>query len=67
MYLQDTFRVSEWLAAYGSNKWKGYVFCPPEINTGGKGKVGEKAAQLTSDKYQFAFNIDEALDQAKIR
>jgi len=66
-YLRDTFRVSEWLTAYGSNKWKGYVFCPPELNTGEREKVGKKAAQLLSGKYQFAFNIDDALGQAKIR
>ncbi|MFC2021817.1 HD domain-containing protein [Chloroflexota bacterium] len=66
-YMRDRFRVSEWLTAYGSNKWKGYVFCPPELPTEEREKVGKEAAQLLSDKYQFAFNIDDALGQAKIR
>jgi HD superfamily phosphohydrolase len=64
-YLRDAFRVSEWLAAYGANKWKGYVFCPSDIEV--RNEVGMKAAELISDKYYFAFKQKEALEQAKIR
>ncbi len=64
-YMRDRFRVSEWLAAYGSNKWKGYVFCPPGKDV--RNEVGRKAAELLSDKYHFSLKLDEALEQAKIR
>ena len=64
-YLRDSFRVSEWLTAYGSNKWKGYVFCPTGDEV--RNEVGKKAAELISDKYHFSFKIEEALEQAKIR
>lgn len=64
-YMRDRFRVSEWLTAYGSNKWKGYVFCPPGTDV--RNEVGRKAAALFSDKYHFAFKPNEAFDQAKIR
>ena len=64
-YMRDRFRVSEWLTAYGSNKWKGYVFCPPGKDV--RNEVGRKAAELFSDKYHFSFKLDEALGQAKIR
>ncbi len=69
-YMRDRFRVSEWLTAYGSNKWKGYVFCPPGKAV--RNEVGKKAAELLSGKYHFSFklsedNKSEALEQAKIR
>jgi len=64
-YLSDEFKISEWLTAYGSNKWKGYVFCPPGEDI--RKKVGKKAAELLSDKYSFSINLEKALDQAKIR
>ena len=64
-YLGDTFPIAEWLTAYGSNKWTGYVFCPPREDV--RNRVGKKAAELISDKYHFAFNLDEALIQSKIR
>ena len=64
-YLSDIFPIAEWLTAYGSNKWKGYVFCPPGEKE--RSEVGRKAAELLSDKYHFSLKLDEALDQAKIR
>jgi hypothetical protein len=70
-YMRDRFRVSEWLTAYGSNKWRGYVFCPPGTDV--RNEVGRKAAELFSKKYGFSFKLDEALKQdealtqAKIR
>ncbi len=64
-YMRDRFRVSEWLTAYGSNKWKGYVFCP--AGEAVRKEVGKRAAELISDKYHFSFKMPEALIQAKIR
>lgn len=64
-YMRDRFRVSEWLTAYGSNKWKGYVFCPPGADV--RKEVGIKAAELISSKYGFSIDIPKALQQAKIR
>jgi len=64
-YLSETFPIAEWLTAYGANKWKGYVFSPPREDV--RNRVGKKAAELISDKYHFAFNLDDALIQSKIR
>jgi len=64
-YLGDIFPIDEWLTAYGSNKWKGYVFCPPGEKE--RNEVGRKAAELLSDKYHFSLKLEEALDQAKVR
>lgn len=65
-FMADTFPVAEWLTAYGSNKWKGYVFCPLGSNED-RERVGRKAAELISSKYEFSIDITEAIDQAKIR
>lgn len=64
-YLADIFRIDEWLTAYGSNKWEGYVFCPPDVKV--REEVGKKAAELLSDKYHFSFKMPDALVRAKIR
>lgn len=64
-HLRDIFRVDEWLTAYWSNKWKGYVFYPPGKEA--REEVGRKAAELLRDKYHFSLDIDKALGQAKIR
>lgn len=64
-YLNEIFRVDEWLTAYGSNKWEGYVFCPPGRDV--RNEVGKKAAELLCDKYHFSLKLEESLDKAKIR
>ncbi|GAH82701.1 unnamed protein product [marine sediment metagenome] len=64
-YEGGIFRVDEWLTAYGSNKWEGYVFCPPDKAV--RREVGEKAAELLSDKYDFSFKKPDCFDRAKIR
>ncbi len=64
-YEGGIFRVDEWLTAYGSNKWKGYVFCP--AGEAVRKEVGERAAELISDRYHFSFKMPEAANQAKIR
>jgi len=64
-YLNEIFRIDEWLTAYGSNKWEGYVFCPLGIDV--REEVGKKAAELLSDKYHFSFKMPDALVKAKIR
>lgn len=62
--LRSIFRVDEWLTAYWSNKWKGYVFCPPDKKV--REEVGKKAAELLHDKYHFSLDMEKALGQAKI-
>ena len=64
-YLNEIFRIDEWLTAYGSNKWEGYVFCPPGIDK--RNEVGKKAAELLCDKYHFSLKLEQALGKAKIR
>lgn len=64
MNLRDPFKVDEWLTAYWSNKWTGYVFCPTGKEV--REEVGRKAAELLADEYKF--NLKEtAFEQAKIR
>jgi HD superfamily phosphohydrolase len=62
--LREPFRVDEWLTAYWSNKWKGYVFCPPDPAT--REEVGKKAAELLHDEYGFTLK-PEAFAEAKVR
>jgi len=62
--LREPFRVDEWLTAYWSNKWTGYVFCPAGKEV--RNEVAKKASDLLYDEYGFALN-DGAFEQAKIR
>jgi HD superfamily phosphohydrolase len=62
--LREPFRVDEWLTAYWSNKWKGYVFCP--AGEAIRKEVAKKAAELFHDEYKFSLN-SKAMEQAKIR
>jgi len=62
--LREPFRVDEWLNAYWSNKWKGYVFCP--AGEAVRKEVAKKAAELFHDEYKFSLN-SKAMEQAKIR
>jgi len=64
-YEGGIFRVDEWLTAYGSNKWKGYVFCRADEAV--RREVGEKAAELISDIYHFSFKKPYCFEAAKIR
>jgi uncharacterized protein len=62
--LRDPFKVDEWLTAYWSNKWTGYVFCPPDPKL--REEVGKKAAELFFDEYKFELK-PSSFEQAKIR
>ncbi|MBM3157162.1 MAG: HD domain-containing protein [Chloroflexi bacterium] len=62
--LRDIFHIDEWLTAYWSNKWKGYVFCPPGEAI--RKEVAKKASELFHDEYNFSLN-PKAFEQAKIR
>ncbi|MHB8085375.1 MAG: HD domain-containing protein [Dehalococcoidia bacterium] len=64
-YFPETLRISNWLSAYEINKWKGYVFCPPQKAV--REEVGKKAAELITGTYDFKFDLEKALGQAKIR
>jgi hypothetical protein len=64
--MSKKFRVSEWLTAYSSNKWKAYVFCPYSTKKE-RETVGRKAAEYISSKYRFSVDVDEAISLAKIR
>ena len=59
--LREPFHIDEWLTAYWSNKWTGYVFCPAgkEIRK----EVGKKAMELLADEYKFELK-PAALEQA---
>lgn len=55
--LDEFFPVAEWSYSFEINKWRGYVFCPPELQ--------KTACEVAIDTLQtlFGFELDE---QAKI-
>jgi HD superfamily phosphohydrolase len=46
--LDKVFPADWWLTAYGETKWKGHVFCPPQLNIR---KVANEAAKKVFESY----------------
>jgi hypothetical protein len=52
--LDKVFPADWWLNAYGETKWKGHVFCPPEMNV--RKAAGKAAKKVLADYLGIEFD-----------
>lgn len=49
--IKEFFPADKWAEQYGIHKWKGHVFCPPELCD----KIAKVSKEVIEDKYKFRF------------
>lgn len=60
-FLNEIFRIDSWAEAYFDNKWRGHIFCPPDLERDAIGRLG---AEALGEMYGLEVNA-EGTAQAK--
>ena len=59
--LNELFPTGKWTKQYGLHKWRGHVFCPPEI----RDKIAAVARDVIEERYEIQL-LDEAFLWCKV-